>query len=57
MRTWKTCLIAGVLMLAVSACAGRAGGGANLLHKRWTLMSYGTPGSETPAIADPPVTL
>ena len=57
MRTWKVCLMAGILMLAVSACAARSGSGASLPDTRWTLVSYGVPGSETPVIEDAPVTL
>lgn len=62
-------LIVGILILSISACApsndelpgtgdGQGPGAeTSLLNTRWRLVSYGEPGSETPAIEGTEVTL
>ncbi len=51
------CLVASTLILSVAACGEQSGTEASLDGTSWRLVSMGTPGSETPAIAGQEPTL
>lgn len=54
---WLACLIVGILITILSACAPANGAAPRLANTRWRLTAYGEPGSESPVIEGSEVTL